>query len=140
MVSLAEIDLKESTKLSINYIQNAEIYSVEGDVGMFDNRKIGDIQGNKFEGNANFQGDNLVQTNTETTEVLNNALEELKNEIDLLTDTDEKEDADMQYDLLLKYIDENKPSRIKKCLTALKDFVGTTASFLVVCSQLGIAV
>lgn len=105
---------------------------------MINSRKIGNISDSNFSGNTNFQGDDVNQQIIQQTTVLQKALDNLKGEIASISDEDRKEYASMHYDMLLKYIEENEPSRVKRCLTALKGIVGTTSSLLTIASHLGI--
>lgn len=139
--SIRSIDLLPESKEAINRIQNTIIYNIEinGDGTMIHSRKIGDISDCSFKGNTNIQGDHVNQINISENTILQSALEELKQEIEAITDEEVIEDASMQYDMLLKYIEDSKPTRVQNCLTALKEIIGTTASILTIAVQLGIA-
>lgn len=121
----------------INAIVGRQVFIINGGMKM-EHRNIGKITGNSFGANANFQGDNATLTNIEQTTDLQSYLTELKQEIQTIPDTEILEDASMHYDMLIKYLEENKPTRVAKCLTALKGIVGSAASILAIASKLGI--
>lgn len=100
-------------------------------------RSMGDITNSKFGDNANFQGDNISQTKIEQTRELQTALDGLKKEIEeKIHDEDDKLDADEQYEKLIKYIDENKPTKVRRCLDTLQGILGPTASIITIGAQL----
>lgn len=137
--SLAEIELLTESKELLNGIRHANIYVINGGENLINSRKFGDISNSNFGPNSNFQGDGVTQTNIEQTTVLQTALDDLKVEIESISDEDNKDDASMYFEMLVKYIKESKPTRVEKCLTSLKGIVGTTASILTIASQLGIS-
>lgn len=108
---------------------------------MVNSRKTGDIINSNFSDNANFQSDNVTQTQTKISQntKLQIALEELDQQIKSISDHEIKEKASMYFDMLLKYIQENKQSKIERSLKSIKDIVGVTASILTIASQFGIA-
>jgi hypothetical protein len=102
------------------------------------NRTIGDMSGNNLGNNNNFMGDNVEMNAIGNTTVLADAMRDLEMEIRDISDSDKKEDAEVQYDLLEKYIEKNQPSKIERTLKALAGLVSTTTSILTIASQFGI--
>lgn len=139
-VSLHELNLSPEIKEKINDTQDTIIFYVNGDVLMDNSRVVGNITNSNFGSNANLQGDDVKQLNIEINNDLRKVLEELKGEINALENEEIKEDASMYYDMLIKYIDENKPSKIKRALSSLKDILSSSVSVLVIAAKFGIII
>ncbi len=118
-------------------IQTLQIV-MNGDGVMGGKRTVGDIKGNSFGSNTNIQGDYVSQSNIKQKTEIQSALNDLEQKIKLISDEKSKEDVSLYFDMLLKYIEENKPTKIEKCLTKIKEIIGVTASMLTIASKFGV--
>ncbi len=126
-------------KNKINEIRGTNVFIINGGLHMND-RSIGDIVNAKFGDNANLQGDDVKQINIESNHELDNALNNLIDEINEIKRDEDKDNANMHYEMLSKAIQDNKPSRIKTCLDTLKGIIGVTSSIMTIASEFGISI
>lgn len=101
----------------------------EGNIFMQNNsRNIGNMTGNSFGDNVNFQGDDVTQTKVINNEI-NNAIDELKREINTLLSSEyEKEDANLEVEKLIKAIDKKDKNRAIEVFGKLPEIIRTSAA------------
>ncbi|SFA83010.1 hypothetical protein SAMN04488072_102170 [Lentibacillus halodurans] len=128
--------MKNSPDIVIDKLQIV----MEGDGFLEDkSRNISDLRDVTMGDNFN-QGDNVSQTSIKQTPELREVLEQLKEEIKNIPSADKQEVAEMHYDLLEEYIEQNEPSKIKKSLIALNEILSTSGSIFTIADQFGISI
>lgn len=114
-------------------------FIVGGDVILSgEKNEIGQITGNRFGANTNIQSDNVIQSYVEQNDEIQKALEELEQEINSISDQEKKEDASMYFEMLLKFMEENKPSRAERCINKLDGILSSSASLIKIAGLIGL--
>ncbi|WP_077704913.1 hypothetical protein [Virgibacillus dokdonensis] len=101
-------------------------------------RSFGNIENNSFGSNINLNGDNVNQINTETNNQITTALEEVESEIAEIPNNDKQFEAKMFYKSLKEHIEKNETSNVRRCLSKLKEIIGSTAGIVTIAKFLGI--
>lgn len=120
-------------------VESLAFYNIGGDAIMGDKKnKIGNLTGNSFGNNTSIQSEEVFQTNVEQSPKVQSALIELRKEIEAIQKEEERETAFMYYEMLQKSVEENKTSRIERCLKSIKNLVGVTTTLIKIATFFGL--
>ncbi|PFW81360.1 hypothetical protein COL27_20690 [Bacillus sp. AFS075960] len=114
------------------------LYMGIGETVTMDNRKIGDIVGNKFGDNVNLQGDYVTQTKIVNNGEQEKAYENLVKDIHELKDELQKEQALFIAEQVKVALDENNKEKATRPLALLRGVLGDVASIASIASIFGI--
>lgn len=114
---------------------------VNGDFYMDNSKTMGDIQGNTFGSNTNFQGDSVTQIYTEESkEVFNKAYQELLKYISNIDDNTQRQNAEYIADDLKESYEKEDIPKSKRALTALTNTLGNLSSLATIAQLFGVGI
>ncbi|MEC1599884.1 hypothetical protein P9D60_20810 [Bacillus spizizenii] len=101
--------------------------------------KIGDINGN-LSGNISIQSDSVVQTQTivDDNNQIQKALSEILQHIEEIQDSNQRNQAEFNAEILREAVKENNVDKGKKVLGILKNSIGTSAALTTIAKFFGL--
>lgn len=131
--------LSNSLKMNLNNRSGINLFFVEGDMVMGDKKKAGniDISGSEI-GNISYQSQNVTQTySTDKSDVMKE-LEEIIKRVNQIENDRDREQSELNTEILRSAMENNDTDRVKKVLELLKGSIGTINSLTNIARFFGI--
>lgn len=131
--------LSNSLKRNLNNRSGINLFFVEGDMVMGDKKKAGniDISGSEI-GNLSYQSQNVTQTYSTGTSDLKKELEEIIKRVNQIENDRDREQSELNTEILRSAMENNDTDRVKKVLELLKGSIGTINSLTNIARFFGI--
>lgn len=139
MASIKDLDLSEDTLGRLGAMTNCNVLIMNGGMYMDSSRRTGHIIGNNGN-NQNIMGDDVTQFNIQKEPKLIESLEQIKNIVSKIDDKNVKSEAELYSSSLESSIEKEDTSKIKVCLTKLREIIGDVAGLATIASFFGLGI
>lgn len=132
--------LSNSLKMNLNNRSGINLFFVEGDMVMGDKKKAGniDISGSEI-GNISYQSQNVTQTYSTDKSDLKKELEEIIKRVNQIENDRDREQSELNTEILRSAMENNDTDRVKKVLELLKGSIGTINALTNIARVFGIS-
>lgn len=132
--------LSNSLKMNLNNRSGINLFFVEGDMVMGDKKKAGniDISGSEI-GNISYQSQNVTQTYSTDKIDLKKEFEEIIKRVNQIENDRDREQSELNTEILRSAMENNDTDRVKKVLELLKGSIGTINALTNIARVFGIS-
>lgn len=132
--------LSNSLKMNLNNRSGINLFFVEGDMVMGDKKKAGniDISGSEI-GNISYQSQNVTQTYSTDKSDLKKEFEEIIKRVNQIENDRDREQSELNTEILRSAMENNDTDRVKKVLELLKGSIGTINALTNIARVFGIS-
>lgn len=132
--------LSNSLKMNLNNRSGINLFFVEGDMVMGDKKKAGniDISGSEI-GNLSYQSQNVTQTYSTDKSDVKKELEEIIKRVNQIENDRDREQSELNTEILRSAMENNDTDKVKKVLELLKGSIGTINALTNIARVFGIS-
>lgn len=126
--------------MNLNNRSGINLFFVEGDMVMGDKKKAGniDISGSEI-GNISYQSQNVTQTYSTDKSDLKKEFEEIIKRVNQIENDRDREQSELNTEILRSAMENNDTDRVKKVLELLKGSIGTINALTNIARVFGIS-